>query len=45
MKVYTLTMRIEADDEINEEQIREELYMAGGDVPFGFDITSLEGEG
>jgi hypothetical protein len=42
MKVYTLTMRIEADDEINEEQIREEIYDACPEVPFGFAITKVE---
>lgn len=42
MKVYTLIMRIEADDGISEEQIREEIYDACPDVPFGFDITSCE---
>ncbi|WP_157874565.1 hypothetical protein [Streptomyces sp. AcH 505] len=41
MKTYTLTMRIEADDDANAEQIREELYDAAGDVPFGFDITEV----
>ncbi|MFJ2961148.1 hypothetical protein ACIPIC_02425 [Streptomyces collinus] len=44
MKVYTLTVRVESDDDLTAEQIREELYMAGGDVPFGFDITSIEEE-
>ncbi|MGW1134441.1 hypothetical protein [Streptomyces griseoluteus] len=42
MKTYTLTMRIEADDEINAEQIREEIYDACPDVSFGFDITKVE---
>lgn len=42
MKTYTLTMRIEADDDINEEQIKEEILDACPDVPFGFDITSVE---
>lgn len=41
MKTYTLVMQIEADDDINPTQIREELYDAGGDVPFGFEITSI----
>ncbi|MFH8483624.1 hypothetical protein [Streptomyces sp. NPDC018055] len=41
MKTYILTMRIEADDDVNPDQIREELYDAGGDVPFGFDITAV----
>lgn len=44
MAVYTLTMRIEADREVTPEQIRQEIYDACPDVPFGFDITSIEGE-
>lgn len=32
MKTYTLTMRVEADDEITSEQIREELYDAAEDI-------------
>lgn len=42
--VYTLTMRIEADGEVTPEQIRQEIYDACPDVPFGFDITSIEPE-
>lgn len=42
MKTYTLTMTIEADDDVNPAQIRDELYNAGGDVPFGFEITTIE---
>jgi hypothetical protein len=42
VKTYILTMRIEADDDINEEQIKEEIYDACPDVPFGFDITTVE---
>ncbi|MCQ1575343.1 hypothetical protein [Streptomyces parvus] len=41
MKNYILTMRIEADDDVNPDRIREELYDAGGDVPFGFAITAV----
>lgn len=44
MATYTLTMRIEADAEVTPEQIRQEIYDACGDVPFGFDIASVEGE-
>jgi hypothetical protein len=44
VKVYTLTMRIEADDEINAAQIREEIYDACPDVSFGFDITAVAEE-
>jgi hypothetical protein len=44
MAVYTLTMRIEADPEVTPEQIRQEIYDACPNVPFGFDITSIEGE-
>lgn len=42
MKTYTLTMRIEADDDVAPEQIREAIYDAGVDVPFGFEVTALE---
>lgn len=44
MKVYTLTMRIEAEDDISPDQIREEIYDACEDVSFGFDIKTVEGE-
>lgn len=42
MSTYTLTMRIEADEEVAPEQIRQEVYDACSDVPFGFDVTSIE---
>lgn len=42
--VYTLTMRIEADSEMTPEQIRQEIYDACPDVPFGFDVTSVKPE-
>lgn len=42
--VYTLTMRIEANSEVTPEQIRQQIYDACPDVPFGFDITSVEPE-
>lgn len=44
MKIYTLTMRIEAeeDDDITPERIKNEIYDACPDVPFGFGITSIE---
>jgi predicted DNA-binding transcriptional regulator AlpA len=42
MKTYVLTMRIEADSEVTPEQIRQEIYDAGTDLPFGFDITGVE---
>lgn len=47
MKVYTLTMRIEVDDEDDPtpQDIRDAFYDAGGDLPFGFDITTIEKEG
>jgi predicted DNA-binding transcriptional regulator AlpA len=45
MKTYVLTLRIEADSEVTPEQIRQEIYDACADVPFGFDITSVEQEG
>jgi predicted DNA-binding transcriptional regulator AlpA len=42
MKTYTVTMRIEADSDVTPEQVRQEIYDAGSDLPFGFDITSVE---
>ena len=42
MKTYTVTMRIEADEDVNEARIREEIYDACPDVPFGFEITKVE---
>lgn len=44
LMVYTLTMRIEADEEVTPERIRQEIYDACPDVPFGFDITGIEPE-
>lgn len=44
MKIYTLTMRIEAEDDISPNQIRDEIYDACEDVPFGFDIKTVAGE-
>ncbi|MFE4915867.1 hypothetical protein ACFRCX_30650 [Streptomyces sp. NPDC056652] len=41
MKTYVLTMRIEADDAVDADRIREEIYDATEDVPFGFDITDI----
>ncbi|MEU7317469.1 hypothetical protein [Streptomyces sp. NPDC007083] len=41
MRTFTLTMRIQAEDSIDPEQIREEVYDAGEDVPFSFDITDI----
>jgi predicted DNA-binding transcriptional regulator AlpA len=45
MKTFILTMRIEAGEDVTPEQIRQEIYDAASDVPFGFDITSVEPEG
>ena len=42
--VYTVTLRVEAGSEVTPEQIRQEIYDACPDVPFGFDITSVEPE-
>lgn len=42
MSVYTVTMRVEADSEVTPEQIRQEIYEACSDVPFLFDVTSVE---
>jgi hypothetical protein len=42
MKTYVLTMQVEADAEVAPEQIRQEIYDACADVPFGFDVTGIE---
>lgn len=39
MKTYILTMRVETDDDVTADQIREELYEAARDVPFSFEVT------
>ncbi|HEY6116649.1 MAG TPA: AlpA family phage regulatory protein [Candidatus Dormibacteraeota bacterium] len=44
MATYIATMRIEADSDVTPDQIRQEIYDACSDVPFGFDIASLEPE-
>lgn len=46
MKIWTLTMRIETEDEDNftDVDIRSAVYEAGGDLPFGFDITDVRGQ-
>jgi hypothetical protein len=44
VKVYTLTMRIEADDDRTPESIKAELYDATDDVEFSFDITEIRGQ-
>jgi predicted DNA-binding transcriptional regulator AlpA len=45
MKVYTVTLRVETDSDVTPDQIRQEIYDACPDVPFGFEITSVEQEG
>ena len=46
MKAYTVTIRVEIDeedrDEIGEQQIRDLFYDAGGDMPFSFDIAQIK---
>lgn len=46
MKAYTLLMRIEVgdDEELTPDLIKNEIYDACPDVPFGFDITSIREE-
>ncbi|WP_282797870.1 hypothetical protein [Streptomyces sp. CC224B] len=44
MKKYTLTITIEADDDIDADRIREEMYEAGEDVPFSFHIAGITEE-
>jgi len=41
MKIFYLTMRIEADSDVDTKQICHEIYQACADVPFAFDITSI----
>lgn len=46
MKAYTVTIRVEIDDEdideLREQQIRDLFYDAGGDMPFSFDIAEIK---
>ncbi|MFF9309863.1 hypothetical protein ACF1BS_03040 [Streptomyces sp. NPDC014748] len=46
MKVYTVTIRVEIDDEdideLGEQQIRDLFYDAGGDMPFSSCITEIK---
>jgi predicted transcriptional regulator len=44
MSTYVVTLKVEADSEVTQEQIRQEIYDAGEDVPFGFDVVSIEPE-
>ncbi|TGZ14715.1 hypothetical protein DV517_61980 [Streptomyces sp. S816] len=44
MSAYILTMRIEASPDVTPEQIRQEIYDACEDVPFGFDVVSIKPE-
>ncbi|MCM3822270.1 hypothetical protein ACP4TB_28800 [Streptomyces sp. DR3-1] len=44
MKTYRLTMRIEAGDEIEPARIRQEIYNACDDVPFGFEVVDVTEE-
>lgn len=45
MSTYTVTLKVEADSEVTPERIRQEIYDACPDVPFGFDVVSVEPEG
>jgi predicted DNA-binding transcriptional regulator AlpA len=45
MSTYVVTLKVEADSEVTPEQIRQEIYDACPDVPFGFDVVSIEPEG
>jgi hypothetical protein len=44
VKIYTLTMRIEADDDRTPESIKAELYEATEGVEFAFDVTEIRGQ-
>ncbi|MFI8932541.1 hypothetical protein ACIG3E_33375 [Streptomyces sp. NPDC053474] len=41
MKTYTLTMNIQAGDDVDADKIRDEIYEAAGNVPFSFGIASI----
>ena len=45
MKAYIVRIRVEIDDEdieeLGEQQIRDLFYDAGGEMPFGFDVTQV----
>ena len=45
MATYLVTLKVEADAEVTPDQIRQEIYDACPDVPFGFDVVSVEEEG
>lgn len=42
MKVYEVLLRVEADNDITATRIRDEIYDACGDVPFGFDVEAVD---
>ncbi|PBC72229.1 MULTISPECIES: hypothetical protein [unclassified Streptomyces] len=44
MKVYTLVMQIETedDDQLSAKDVKAMVYDAGSDLPFGFEITKVE---
>jgi hypothetical protein len=44
MTTYIVTLRVEADDDITPDQVRNEIYDAAEDVSFGFDVTSVAEE-
>lgn len=41
MKRYTVTLHVEAGDEVTEQQISQEIYDACPDVPFGFHVYEV----
>ncbi|MGW4670105.1 helix-turn-helix transcriptional regulator [Streptomyces sp. NPDC004324] len=44
MNTYTVTLKVEVDSDVTPDQIRQEIYDACPDVPFGFDVVSIEPE-
>ncbi|WP_257001841.1 VWA domain-containing protein [Streptomyces albidoflavus] len=44
MKTYRLTMRIEAGDEIEPARVRQAIYDACDDAPFGFQVVAVTEE-
>lgn len=41
MKIYEVTLRVEADDDVSPESVREQLYDSCEDVTFGFDVEEV----
>lgn len=42
MSVYEVLLRVEADEDTTPEMVRQEIYRACDEVPFGFDVEKVE---